>query len=175
MVHLLEAFCILIEKMDGERRRRPPLRDGIPGRKFVSTFTLRHKGRLRFAKPIRQEGERFAAANADALTTHFATVSRLGEVADLDPSRIWNLDETERTPEKDISGACASRRFMRRNGITDAKMAEFANTNRSTMMPVVSAAGEAGPVLFVFEGSSLVRTETLADCLPRCAVVACRE
>ncbi len=148
-------------------------------------FARRHEDRLRFAKPDRQEGKRFAAANAEALTTHFATLEKLIKEHGLDAARIWNLDETGGTPGKDVSGVCTSRRFLRRGGIGDAKVAHFANVKRSTMMPVVSAAGDAGPVLFVFKGKSLpyrrvarggvIVTETFADYLPRGAVVASRE
>lgn len=184
-LHLQEALVILVSRMTEDRRLRLPFRGGRPGRKFFSAFALRHKDRLRFAKPTRQEGKRFAAANAEALTTHFATFARLVEEHNLDASRIWNLDETGGTPGKDVSGACSSRKFLRRDGSRDAKAANFSNANRSTMMPVISAAGDAGPVLFNFYGTDLpyrnvvrgdvVRTETRFDYLPRSAVVACRQ
>lgn len=99
-LHLEEAFAILIARMTEDRRLRLPFRDGRPGRKFLSAFALRHYSRLRFAKPTRQEGKRFAVSSADAFTTHFATLARLVEEQNLDASRIWNLDETGGTPGK---------------------------------------------------------------------------
>eukprot|EP00171_Calliarthron_tuberculosum_P002656 IDg2656t1 len=174
-VHLQEAFAILIGRMDEERRLRLPFRDRRPGRKFTAAFALRHKDLLRLAKPTRQEGKRFAAANADALTTHFATIARLVEDQDLDASRIWNLDETGGTPGKDISRACASRRYLRRDGIREAKVAHFANVSRSTMMPVVSAAGEAGPALFVFKGSDLPYRNVVRGGVARAFVTSVRD
>eukprot|EP00171_Calliarthron_tuberculosum_P001354 IDg1354t1 len=173
------------KKLPEERQSRLPFREGRPGRKFTHGFLQRHSARLRFSKPVLQEGKRFAAANADALTMHYATLGRLIEEHDLDAARIWNLDETGGTPGKDVSGAGASRRFLRRDGIVDAKIAHFANVSRSTMMPIINAAGEAGPVLFVFKGKALpyrnvlrggsIRSETLASYLPRGAMLACRE
>lgn len=136
-------------------------------------------------KPVRQEERRFTASNAESLTTHFATLARLIKEFDLDASRNWKLDETGGTPGKYFSGACASRRFLRRDGIMDANIPHFANLNSSTMIHVVSASGDKRPPLSVFKGNIIpyrtllrggyTRVETLADYLPRGAVIACCE
>eukprot|EP00171_Calliarthron_tuberculosum_P008804 IDg8804t1 len=71
---------------------------------------------------------------------------------------------------------------MSRGTTVDTKMVYFANVHRVTMLPVVSAAGNYSPTLFVFRGRVLpysnvrrdrqIITETYADFLPRGSAVA---
>lgn len=183
--HAAEAFEIIINRFPPARRAALPFRDGRPGAHFLRNFMKRNEDRLCFGRPLRQEAKRFTATNAEALTAHFANLARLVEDLNLDASRVWNLDETGGTPGKDISGASAPRRFLRRDGTRDVKVGDFMNVNRVTMMPVVSAAGDCGPTLFVFKGTNVpyrnvlrngvVVTETYSTFLPRGAVVAMRE
>lgn len=182
--HVRDAFALYIARLPAARRSQMPFRDGRPGVKFLRNFTLRHKASLRFAKPLRQEGKRFAATSADALTTHCAALEKLIKELGVDPRRIWNLDETGATPGKDVNGASSSRRYLTRGGGGDMRTAEFAAISRITMMPVISAAGDSGPTLFVFKGTRLpyrnvargghVVAETYADYLPRDAVISTR-
>lgn len=60
-------------------------------------ITVRNKDRLRYARPLRQEAKRFAAGNDEALTRHFATLENVIAENGVDPSRIWNLDDTGST------------------------------------------------------------------------------
>eukprot|EP00171_Calliarthron_tuberculosum_P006070 IDg6070t1 len=183
-LHAQEAFQIFVSRLPLSRQAALPFRDGKPGVKFMRNFARRHRDRLRFAKPLRQEAKRFSAANAEALTTHFAALARLVEDLGVDAARVWNLDETGATPDREVAGAALRRRYMTRSGGGDLRLPDFASVHRSTMMPVISAAGEAGPVLFAFKGSTLpyrevvcgrdVVVETLADRLPRTAVVTTR-
>ena len=99
-----------------------------------------------------QEGKRFAASNAENLTTHISTLESLIIEYGLDADRIWNLDETGATPGRDASGRTQAKRFTRQNASTDVKLEEFIRTSRMTMMPCVSASGECAPPLFVFKG-----------------------
>lgn len=72
----------------------------------------------------------------------------------------------------------------RRGSGRDAKTVKFVRTSRMTMMPIVSAAGSAGPVLYVFKGTQMpyrtVRrnstevTESLSPHFPRNAIVTMR-
>lgn len=111
---------------------------------------------------------------------HFAALSALVVEYGLDDEQVWNLDESGCT-----KGAKHEKRFMRRGSPKDARIAEFVNAHRMTMMLSISAAGDIGPVLYVFDGArmpyrnvvenGLVRTQTLATHLPRGSLVTMRK
>ena len=153
--HLKEAIAIYVNRMDPTRRLLLPFRCGIPGRAFLRGFRNRHKATLSFSKPLRQESNRFAAVNSEVLTTHFAIPEKLIVENNLDASRIFNLDESGVTPEKDIYGVTSSKRLMPRSGCKDLRTPEFRNLNRVTIMPVISASGSCAPPLFVFKAIKL--------------------
>lgn len=104
------------------------------------------------------------------------------EVYNLDAPRIWNLDETGSSPEKEGHGRGRLRRYSSRSRGDDARGADFQSANRVTFLPCVSAAGADGPPLLVFNSTHLtvrkvqrgamVPQETDHDVLPRGAVVA---
>lgn len=183
--HLCDAVEILVSTLPDERRKKMPFKKGRPSAKYCRGFRKRHASRLRFGRPLRQESKRFAACSAENLTSHFATLSVLIERYKFDAERIWNLDETGATPDKDVNGRSSSRRFLDRRGSQDLKIAEFRRTHRVTMLPVISAAGQLGPTLFIFKGQNMpyrkvlrggeVLVETYADPLPRGSVLAFRE
>eukprot|EP00171_Calliarthron_tuberculosum_P002273 IDg2273t1 len=183
--HLCDAIEILVSTLPLERRAKIAFKEGRPSTKYCRGFKKRHATKLRFARPLRQESKRFAACNAEILTTHFATLSVVMERYAFDAQRIWNLDETGATPDKDINGRSRCRRFLDRRGAQDLKIAEFRRTHRVTMMPVISAAGQCGPTLFIFKGQRMpyrevlrhgvAHVQTYADLLPRGSVMAFRE
>eukprot|EP00171_Calliarthron_tuberculosum_P002526 IDg2526t1 len=183
--HLEEAFAILISRLPDKRQRSLPFKNGRPGPRFHRNFIRRNRDRLRFARPLRQEGKRFAAANAEVLTMHFAVLGKVYDDLGVDASRVWNLDETGATPGKDVDGAPTTRHYLTRQGGSDMRVADFKQLHRITMMPVVSAAGDYGPTLFVFKGRALpyrsvvrgghVVAETYAEYLPRNAVISTRD
>lgn len=75
-------------------------------------FSGRHKRHLVYARPTRQESKRYDAVNDEVLTTHFAVVEKLLREHGIDASRLWNLDETGRTPSRDFSDTASRRRFF---------------------------------------------------------------
>ena len=151
----------------------------------LRNFTKRYKDSLRFARPQRQEANQFRACNAETLTTHIATLDKIITENCIDPSRIWNLDETGATPGKDANGKDNSRIYMTRAGAKDLRTGTILNTNRVTMMPMISASRDMGAPLFVFEGKRLHYcvslnngrscVETYVDSLPRRSIVTMRE
>ena len=153
--HLQEAVKILVNGMDPKRRFMLPFRHGVPGRAFLGGFRQRHKDKLSFAKPVRQEAIRFSQVNADALTTHFATLDNPIREHDLDSNRIFNLDESGITPDRDMYGITSAKRFMPRSACRDLCTPEFRNLNRVTHMPIISASRACAPPLFVFKGLRL--------------------
>lgn len=62
--HLKEAFALFIARLPMVRQVKLPFHDGRPGPKFLRGFTRRNKDRLRYVRPLVQEGKRFAAVNA---------------------------------------------------------------------------------------------------------------
>eukprot|EP00171_Calliarthron_tuberculosum_P004807 IDg4807t1 len=184
--HLKEAFALFIKRLPILRQVKLPFRGGQPGPKFLRGFTRRNKERLRFVRPLLQEGKRFAAVNAESITTHYATLEKLVADTGVDAARVWNLDEAGTRPGKDKDGGSRARRYLtRQSGGRDMRVGEFVRQQRTTVMPVVSAEGDIGPTLFVFKGTTLpyrqvkrgdnVVTETYADFLSREALMATRE
>lgn len=183
--HLQEAIEIVIARMPAARRMFLPFKNGKPGTRYLRNFTKRHAMILKFARPLRQEACRFCACNAETLTSHLATVEKIVIENNIDPERMWNLDESGATPGRDANGKDKRKVYMTRAGAKDAKIGSFLNSNRVTIMPVISAAGRMTSPLFVFrdkrlpywvkitEGSEVV--ETFADHLPRQSLVSVRE
>lgn len=89
------------------------------------------------------------------ITTHFARRKSLILEHSLDASRIWNLEESGVTPDRNLIGSIEARRIMLRHGDGDLKLPEFARSERVTRIAVVSAAGNSGPPIFVFKGVHL--------------------
>lgn len=183
--HVRDAAHITIERLPAARRESLPFKNSYPGKKWLASFYKRHKDQLKFTVPCPQEAERFAAVNANTLTSHFAQLRELVAQNCLDSYRDWNLDETGTTPGRDSTGATKERKFVRRKEGSDFKTASFKNTHRVTVMPCVSAGGEIGPTLYVFKGQKMpyrevviageTVVETLATHLPRNSVVTMRE
>ena len=75
--------------------------------------------------------------------------------------------------------------FLRRNGCTDVKLAEFHNKSRVTMMSCISADDDIAPTLFIFRGKKMpfltvrkvnkIVKETLSSHVPRKSLVYMRE
>ena len=124
-VHLAEAVAVLTSHMDSRRRSKLPFKNRRPGRKFLQAFQRRHKGKLIFTRPTRQEAVRFAVCNEETLTTHFPTLEKIIQENNIDASRVWNLDESGATPGKVVNGSSACKRLMRRNGTRDMKIARL--------------------------------------------------
>lgn len=183
--HAQEAFAIVISRLPPARKNALRFKNARPGPRFLRNFLQRNRSRLRFARPVRQEGKRFAAASAEVLTKHFAVLGKLCDELGVDASRVWNLDETGSTPGKDVDGSATMRHYLTRGGGGDVHAADFKQMGRITVMPVVSAAGDFGPTLFVSKGKALpyrnvvrgghVVAESYADYLPRNAVISTRD
>lgn len=69
-VEILEEFALVIERILEDHPSRLRFRDGRHGRNVTSGFNRCHNDLLLFSKPIRQEGKRFEAVNAEVLRTH---------------------------------------------------------------------------------------------------------
>ena len=147
--HVCEAASILIDTLPYERQIALPFVDGKPGR------ITRHSEKLKSAAPSIHEHKRFVAVNAETLTCHFSALEELFSKFKLNSTRTWNLDQGEITSERDREGSARTKRIVRRESSVDSCTPYFTYTNRITLMPVVNAAGEAGPCLFDFEGSQL--------------------
>eukprot|EP00171_Calliarthron_tuberculosum_P002497 IDg2497t1 len=154
------AYCsisyILVKTLLLPFRNAKSFKKGLPSLYFVCNFEKRHAGRLRLARGAQQDSKRFAACSAENLTSRFAVLERLISEHSLDAARIWNIDETKASPDKDVSGRSALRRFHRRVSSQDMKIEEFRTTYRVSMMP-------------------LGHTESFADMLPQDAFITCRE
>lgn len=89
-----------------------------------------------------------------------------------------------RTLGTDVSGNKKVRRYATRGTQLDMRVPDFVRTSRATLLPVINAAGDTGPPLFVLKEAALpyrkvlikgkVQLETYGSHLPRGAVVAMR-
>lgn len=105
--------------------------------------------------PYLQNAKRFAATNGETLTTRCAELRQLMIEFGFDAQRIWNLDETGISPGKDVRGSACEKRMHRRGSQKEARVPVFADENRVTIIPVVSAAGVVGPSLWIFQGTRI--------------------
>ena len=61
--------------------------------KIAANFRRRHISKLRFGRATKPEARRFAATNAENLTTFFAAIGKAISDNNIDAERICNLDE----------------------------------------------------------------------------------
>ena len=154
-----------IEYSSSFQRQRPKSR-------VFACFPPTPCNRFEIWTPSPKRNKRFSVVNTQPVTTHFAVIEKLITDNAIDEYRFFNLEEVGVTPGKDAHGKRSCRRLMPRRGNQDFKAVDFSYLNRITMMPVVSAAEEAGPPAIVVKGKKIpyrdvlqngnVRTETPA-------------
>lgn len=159
--------------------------NNAPGKRWVRSFYQRYRSVLKEAVSDAQKQKRFLSINAKTLALHFPQLEELVDKYKLYEKRIWNLDVTGISPGRDLKEKNSGARFLRRYSKNDFQLPNFTYNNRLTMLPVVSAAGETGPLLFIFKGvwlphrkvlvDGVTRTETVSSNLPRVALVYMRE
>ena len=189
-VHLKEAVSIIMARMLPVRRHLLKFKTLIPCDRFLREkrsprmLTKRHRDAIEFVKPLCQEGVRFRACNPAVFTHRVSTLEKIIIEHHIDANRIWNCDETDATPQRDVNGNGSSGAYVTRNSTADAKMGNFLNQNRVTILAAVSASGHVAPPLFVFKGVRVPYrvverrghwvTETFSDYLPRHSVFRMR-
>ena len=72
-----EAIEIFISRMTPARRLVLKFNGGTPGTRYLRNLHRRHRDKIVFSKPLRQEAARFQACNSDVLTTHFARLEKI--------------------------------------------------------------------------------------------------
>eukprot|EP00171_Calliarthron_tuberculosum_P014008 IDg14008t1 len=130
-----------------------------------------------------QEAKKQKLHSGENLATHFANLERLFNVYKFDARRVWNCDEIGATPERDVMGRTMKRWYLDRDRTRDMKVAEFRTVHEVPMQPMVSAAADVGPSLFIFKGTHLpyrivVRkgfdeVETYPPFLPTNSLITC--
>lgn len=128
------------------------IRNDLPSPNYLGSIRRRQRNVLRFATHLRQEEARFHSLNSASLTNHFATLEVLMEQYNLDAERIFNLDEVGVSPDQDFVNVSRMRLLLpctTRSISIYRRLAAWKYHNCFTMMPVVSAAGCMGPMLFV--------------------------
>lgn len=182
---LLDAAEILISSFDEECLARLPFTSGRQGQKYARNFRQRHADKLRFGRATKEGAQRFAATNAENLTSFFAALEKVISDNNIDEQRICNLDECGISAETDKVGRSQKKVYTLRSSRPQQKLPEFRNLDRITMMPDIFASAEYGKPLFVIKGNRIpyqtVKTcngnemvESLADCLPRGSIITTR-
>ena len=175
----------LVKSFPLERQKKIPFIDGKPGRCFLRLFAKRNQHLIRFRRASKQEQARWRATNADSLTWHFAQIEAIIRDHNIDPSRLPNLEETGTTPENDCTQSVRSKGYYMRGNPPEQQAPVFSNVKRITTLPVIFADGNVSRPMFVIQGTRVKFrikvdngtevVETLADCLPREAVITTRE
>lgn len=122
-----------------------------PGRKWMRKFLKRHEKELGFKTSNRLEACRRKACAAESMMRHYAQISSLIEKNSIDPSRIFNLDESGASP-KELAGMKSKAIYplSATNEVTDAAFSP--EVERFTCMPVVSADGRLHSPLIALPG-----------------------
>ena len=181
-----DAVSVLVERMPKDRQAALRFKDGVPGKKFLSGFIARHRSSIKFAKASPQEAVRFAATNADVLTTHIAALEKLIKDLGVDDKRICNLDESGFSPGRGGVNGTTNRKVVLRSGTRGQKREPFfKGIDRITLMPVVFANGALGNLFVICKGDGIQYRvnkneygeeviETFADCFPRKTTITAR-
>lgn len=178
-IDLIDAIAEYCATLPTERQSNLPFKDFEPGPDFMRGFLLRNSNRLRFGRPAKEAEQRWRACNADVLTNHYTSYEHIVKTNNIDKARIFNLDETGVTPNKDTSGRSPSKRLLRTGKASTSQIREvtFSYTHRITMLACVCADGTWTDPLFVIKGEDVEyrliddcnnrwKIETIHDCLP---------
>ena len=87
-LHVQEAASLIVSQLPLEQCRVLPFKNGIPGRKWLKNFSDRHKRKLKFSHPLKQEGKRFVSVNSESLTTHLSLLEELVKGYSLDAELV---------------------------------------------------------------------------------------
>lgn len=82
-----EAAKVIGQFVD-ERKQTLPFHDNIPGKRWPRSFYGRQKNFLQLGYPSVQERKRFAATNAEVLTSHFSALEVLMSMYQFDEQRV---------------------------------------------------------------------------------------
>lgn len=78
-----------------------PFVDLTRGKEYIGNFFARNKEWLRLGSPGKEAEQRWRACNAETLTNYVAMFESYLRKYNTDESRVYNLDETSITPNKD--------------------------------------------------------------------------
>lgn len=106
---LVDVVEELVGLMWERRREKLRLEGGRPRKDWVTGFQQCHKGRVRFGRASKQEAARIRATNADTLTTHMVSWEEFCRRRNLEATLIFNTDENEMTPGKDVDRTTTKR------------------------------------------------------------------
>ena len=164
---------IFVSTFSDDRIDKLPFRDSRPGWRFCQDFQVRHRDSISFGEASKP------------LTTYFAKIERLIEEHHIDPSRIVNIDESGISADKDNVRTCRTKRYSVPKSTPDICDANFSNVNRITLPGCLHASGDIGRPMFVLQWTRMryrklqtsidrraSHLQTIADCLPRGALVA---
>ena len=95
---------------------------------------------------------------SDSISNHFATLSQLNSENDEKADRPFNVGEMGISSEREMVIFSLQRYLLPllgRSATEEHRILEFTDTDRVTSMPVISAAGDLGQMVFVFKGEKL--------------------
>lgn len=152
-VGLINVVAVFCSTLSAERQSRLPFRDLRPGPDFIRNFISRNDERLRLGRPAKESEQRWRAYIADCLTTHLDVFEKQLHDDNVDASRLYNLDETGITPNKDTSGRLPCRHVLRsgKSQSSQLRQSSFFYIHRITMMATVCADGTKFSPLFVIK------------------------
>ncbi|PXF46970.1 hypothetical protein BWQ96_03308 [Gracilariopsis chorda] len=178
---------MLVKTFPPWRKESLRFRNGRPERRFFELFEARHRDKIIFRKPSRQDAKRFEATNAKVLVAHMSKLKKIIEFHKILPSHISNVDETGFSPSTERKYG-NQEKFLARKGVKPTlPNPSFENVNRITLLAAVFANGDLGAPMFVFQGTRIrVRrisrgggneesTECISELLPYGSLVTARK
>lgn len=171
---VMDMVQTFVSSFNSNRQREIGFKTNRPGVRWMELFLQRHS-ELRLRKRVNLENARCEAMNPDTVAEHFARIRAITEKHGInDPTRIINLDESGFSIRGMTLGGrskCVVSQGSRGN-TTEPK---FKGTcDHVTLMPVVSASGQAYTPVIVLPGKearyrkrSSGIFETPADYLPQ--------
>lgn len=171
---LQDLVQMLVKSFPAVRKSKIAFKNNRPGADWVRLFLQRHPA-LSLRKRVNLEQDRALAMNPTTVAAHFTRLKAVIEKYDIhDPSRIFNLDESGFSIKGMTLGGRAKCIVSEgaRGNIVEPKFR--GSCDHVTLMPVVSAAGQALTPVVVLPGKEAKfrrradRTfETPSDYLPQ--------
>ena len=174
---LLDVAGVFIGTLPEARQKRLTFKNRCPGRKYARGFERRHSDAISFKRPSKGDAVRYAAMNAENLTNHIAIFEKIVRENNIDAQRMFNLDESGITPNRN-TGRAKQKVYCTRSSRSVHLEPTFSNVDRVTLVAVVSASGQPASPFIIFQGTKLkyrrvrkvvgaVQNEHVAEYFPR--------
>lgn len=170
-----DIIHVYVESLSPERQDKLLSVNMYPGRDFLRAFMRRHKNVIRFGLPANEAEIRWRSCDTETLTTHLAMFESYLEKYKIDDTRLYNIDETGVTPNRDAARRRAYKLTLRssRAAQSQVRVATFKYTDRITMLGAVCADGTCHTPTFVITSAKGSLSRSMLTLLPGTELPRC--